>query len=217
MYPPKPLKLVDCHTRGVGTELFIVEGDSAAGAVELVRDPATQAVIPMQGKPLNAIKAGRTKTAAYPLFALLAEALGTANFANAGLEKSRYERVVLLMDPDADGIHCGALMLLYFFAAQRPWLEAERLHLALAPLASVSAPRLEQPLHPHTDAELSHVLAQCHAKDVTEVETRRFRGLASIDQPTLSHTCVQPTTRRTRVLTLADAQDAVRVFGGLEQ
>jgi DNA gyrase subunit B len=210
MYPPKPLKLLDCARHGVGTELFIVEGDSAAGAVARVRDEATQAVLPMQGKPLNALKAGPAKTRAYPLFAMLVEALGTAE----DLQHARYERVVLLMDPDADGIHCGALMLLFFLAAQTPWLEAGRVLLAQAPLASIASASFDQPVLPHTDAELRSALAQCQHKNITDIQTTRFRGLAGIDLPTLAHACVHPQTRRVRVLSLADAQAAADVFGG---
>ncbi len=215
MYPPKqPLKLIDCAQHGFGTELFIVEGDSAAGAVANVRDAQTQAVLPMQGKPLNAVKAGHDKTQAYPLYVALLNALGCGYGKTCDASKARFERIILLMDPDADGIHCGALMLLFCYRGLLPLLEGGRVLLALAPMASVSSAAVDQPLLPHTDAEFRNLLKQFNERGITDVQTTRYRGLAGIDLPTLAHTCLHPATRRTRVLTPQDAQEAIEVFGG---
>ena len=98
MYPSQSLKLDDCIDHGPGSELYIVEGDSASSAVRRIRDERHQAVLPMQGKPLNAIKATPKKVAANPWFAALTEALGTGLGEAFDLSKARYERVVLLMD-----------------------------------------------------------------------------------------------------------------------
>ena len=105
-FPRGPLKLDDCqaHGPGSGAELFVVEGDSAADAVSRVRDPAFQAVLPMQGKPLNARKASEKKVAGHPLFQALADAIGAGIGARFDAAACRYERILLLMDPDADGI-----------------------------------------------------------------------------------------------------------------
>jgi DNA gyrase subunit B len=215
MYPPKqPLKLIDCAQHGAGTELFIVEGDSAAGAVANVRDTQTQAVLPMQGKPLNAVKAGHDKTQAFPLYIALLDALGCGYGKACDASKARFERIILLMDPDADGIHCGALMLLFCYRGLMPLLEAERVLLALAPMASVSSAAVDQPLLPHTDAEFRNLLKQFNERGITDVQTTRYRGLAGIDLPTLAYTCLHPSTRRTRVLTRVDAEEALAVFGG---
>ncbi len=215
MYPPKnPLKLIDSTQHGAGTELFIVEGDSAAGAVASVRDGQTQAVLPMRGKPLNAVKAGHDKTRAFPLYVALLNALGCGYGEACDASKARYERIVLLMDPDADGIHCGALMLMFCYRGLLPLLESGRVLLALAPMASVSSASVDQPLLPHTDAEFRSLLKQFSERGITDVQTTRYRGLAGIDLPTLAHTCLHPSTRRTRVLTPADAQEAIAVFGG---
>jgi DNA gyrase subunit B len=214
MYPPKPLKLEDCRSHGPDSELIIVEGDSAAGAVCLVRDEQTQAVLPLQGKPLNAAKASEEKVAAFGLYKTLIDTCGADSGARFDLQKLRYGRIVLLMDPDADGIHCGVLMLLFFHRFMRPLLEAGRLVVVQAPLASISGPTFAEPVHPHTDAELRSAFAQLAAKNITDAQTVRYRGLAGIDQPTLAHTCVQPATRRARVLTVADAQEALVIFGG---
>ncbi|MCE9629376.1 MAG: hypothetical protein K8S94_01470 [Planctomycetia bacterium] len=115
-----PVKLDECVTQGsgAGAELFVVEGDSAAASVSPVRDQRYQAVLPMQGKPLNTIKASRAKVAGHTLFAALTAAIGTGmdpHFDAAGL---RYDRILVLMDPDADGIHCGVLLLMFFPASR---------------------------------------------------------------------------------------------------
>jgi hypothetical protein len=92
----------------------VVEGDSAALAVLQVRDQRLQAVLPMQGKPLNALRASDGKVAANPFLHALTDAIGAGRGAAFDREALRYERIVLLMDPDADGIHAGALLLLFF-------------------------------------------------------------------------------------------------------
>jgi DNA gyrase subunit B len=215
VYTSASPKLEACRRRGPGCELYIVEGDSAAGAVCRVRDAQFQAVLPMQGKPMNAIKAKPESVRSYPLFAALIAALGGGAGDDFNLEKLHYERIILLMDPDADGIHCGMLMLMFFYRCMRPLLAQERLLLAQAPMASISAAALEQPHHPHTDAEFRNLCAQLRARGIDDFQTVRYRGLAGIDQPTLAHTCVYPGTRRVRTLSVADAEAAIAVFGGV--
>ncbi len=137
MYPSRSLKLEDCTGNGAGTELFIVEGDSAASIVCRVRDERFQAVLPMQGKPLNAYRATPKKVVTNPWFAALTDAIGTGIGDDFALKKIRFARIVLLMDPDADGIHCGALLLMFFYRWMRPLLEAGHIAMARAPLATI--------------------------------------------------------------------------------
>lgn len=114
-------KFEDCiqHGLGGGAELFIVEGDSAAGAVANLRNAQTQAVLPMQGKPLNALRTSGERVSEFSLFKQLVAALGvnlldTEPGEASDLATLLFDRVLLLFDPDADGIHCGALMLMFF-------------------------------------------------------------------------------------------------------
>lgn len=211
-----PLKLDDCATHGAasGAELFIVEGDSASGAVRRIRDERFQAVLPMQGKPLNAIKASAAKVLAYPLFVALIDALGAGAGAGFDRAKARYERIVLLMDADADGIHCSALMLLFFYRMMRPLLEDGALVLARAPMASITHASLAQPLHLHSEAHYRAACEQLRNSGVSDFTTVRYRGLAGIDLETLAATCVTPATRALRTLSSADAQAAMEIFGG---
>lgn len=114
----QPIKLADCEVHGVGSgsELFIVEGDSAASAVDRVRDSRGQAVLPVQGKPLNAVKAGESAVRANPFLGATIDAMGVDIGDKFLLANCRYDRVLLLCDPDADGIHCATLLLLFFIA-----------------------------------------------------------------------------------------------------
>lgn len=129
-----PLKLDDCtyHGLGSGVELYVVEGDSAAGAVSRMRNAQFQAVLPMQGKPLNTVRATAQKVVANPWFAALTQALGTGLGDAFALQALRYDRVILLMDPDADGIHCGALVTMFFYRWMRPLLDDGRVGIARA-------------------------------------------------------------------------------------
>ena len=106
------MTLIESQRHGAGCELFLVEGESAAGAVAAVRDARTQAVLACQGKPLNAWRATPARVAAYPLYPQLASALGWSSVVDSSATAApRFERVMLLFDPDADGIHIGALLL----------------------------------------------------------------------------------------------------------
>ena len=121
MFRLLPTKLLDCqfHPRDAATELFIVEGDSASNAIGGVRDAGFQAVMPMQGKPLNAWKATKDKVARNEFFNALHSAIGAGWGESFQLSQTRYENIILVFDPDADGIHCGMLVLMYFYRWMR--------------------------------------------------------------------------------------------------
>jgi DNA gyrase subunit B len=245
---PLPIKLNDCtfHGPGSGAELFIVEGDSACAAVAAVRDPLRQAVLPLQGKPLNAVRARPARVAADPFLGALARALGLAaagppaaplpereaagsafpagafpagafpagalpaGALHAGL---RYERVLLLHDPDADGIHIGALLLMFFDHWMPELLDAgciERVH---APLGEVHGAPGTLPMVAFGDAHLKALCDRARALHGSACVARRYRGLGGISPAVLRATCIDPSTRMTSVLDAADACQAARVFG----
>jgi len=213
MWPHLTPKLDDCrhHGAGSGAELFLVEGDSAAGSLRLVRDAAFQAVLPMQGKPLNAAKASPGRVAANPLYAALVEAMGAGYGAAFDLTRRRYDRVVLLMDADADGIHCAALLCLYFYRMMWPLLEGGLVYMAHAPLATVYAG--DAAVHVHTEADYRATADRLRALG-HEVQTVRYRGLAGVSHATLAASCVAPATRVLRRLGPDDALAVRTVFGG---
>ena len=209
-----PLKLDDCrrHGPGSGAELFLVEGDSAAGSVRLVRDPETQAVLPMQGKPLNAAKASPDRVAAYPLYRALVQAMGAGDGPTFDATRARYERVILLMDADVDGIHCAALMCLYFYRRMWPLLEQRRVSIAHAPLAVIAS---------DTDGSRRFVFNETDYRDTAQalraaghaLQVVRYRGLAGLELGTLAATCVHPATRVLHPLGRLDADAMLRVLG----
>lgn len=211
MFPTQPLKLSDCVNHGADSELYIVEGDSASSSVSRVRDERCQAVLPMQGKPLNAIRATAKKVAANPWLAALTAALGTGLGESFDLSKMRYERVILLMDPDADGIHCGALLLMFFRRWMQPLLEGERLAMTRAPLATIIC--AGEQIHVRSETEYRAECEKLRAGGVENFATNRYRGLAGMDLDVLAATCVTPATRVLTPLGITDADAAIAVFG----
>ena len=210
-----PVKLTDSRRHGTGTELFIVEGDSAASTVAALRDGQFQAVLPMQGKPLNAIKASAEKVAAYPLFKALNESLGIDHSRpTADLfvwDDLRFERLVLLFDPDADGIHSGALMLMFVYQYLRPLLDQGRVLMIHAPWVQISLTE-QQPLYAYSEAQALALTQQLRAQGKTP-QVVRYRGLSGIDRAILMQTCIDPATRNARVMTEQDALAAIEIFG----
>jgi DNA gyrase subunit B len=210
-YRAGPVKLIDCERHGPGCELFVVEGDSAASAVAALRDATFQAVLPMQGKPMNALRATPAKTAGYPLFQAIEMSLGVRSPLHSAPSSLPFERVLLLFDPDADGIHCGALMLMYFYARLRPLLEAGCVHMVYPPWVQFSFEDGAQAAFAYTEAQGQDMAAKLRAGGKA-FTTQRPRGLAGIDAALLQQTCIAPSTRRSRVLGVADAQMAISVF-----
>jgi DNA gyrase subunit B len=216
-YSGAPMKFQDSAQHGAGTELFIVEGDSAAGAVTNMRDPQTQAVLPMQGKPLNALRANGEKVAEYSLFKQFSDALGIALTDRetgevSSLTSARFERVLLLFDPDADGIHSGALMLMFFYRWMRPLLETKRVLMVRPPLFLLSYVGSDERFHAYSPDHAGKLIAALKACGATDVKTHHHRGLASIDPLLLASSCINAATRKADVMSVRDAEEAIVVF-----
>jgi DNA gyrase subunit B len=214
------MKFEDCalHGRGLGTELFIVEGDSASSSVINVRDKQRQAVLPMQGKPLNAIRASGERVVAYALFQQIVSTLGVlmTNLETgelSDLSTMRFDRVVLLFDPDADGIHCGALMLMFFYRWMRPLLASGSVYMVRPPFFVVTHTGSDESLHAYSPDHAQRLVADLTRGGATHVKAQHHRGLASINPPLLLSSCVDPATRRADVMGVADAEAAIAAFG----
>lgn len=212
MYPPKSLKLADSKQHGAGSELFVVEGDSASSTVVRLRDERFQAVLPMQGKPLNAMKATLNKVGSNPWFAALIDAIGADYGEYFELPNVRYEKIILLMDPDADGIHCGALLMMFFNRFMQPLLSSGRLALARAPMATIR--HGSEIIHVRSEREQRAETERLGQAGVKNFEAVRYRGLAGMDMDVLAATCVHPATRSLLSLGIKDAEAAIAVFGG---
>lgn len=225
MFTNQAIKLQDSYVHGLqsGAELLIVEGDSAAAAVANCRNKQLQAVLPMQGKPMNVRKASLQKVQNNPLFNALQASI-SADFvadssensaAQFNLANCRYQRIILLMDADADGIHCGALMLIYFYTYMRPLLENGMLAIVRAPVGEVTNLHTNNSQYAQTDAEFFALCMQ--AKNLPTpaqyLQIQKYRGLAGIPTNVLSHFCINPATRKIEVLGIKDAQMALEIFG----
>jgi len=212
MSPPLPTKLVDSIDHGAGTELLIVEGDSAARAVNRLRESRWQAVLPMQGKPLNAMKAKREDVVNNPELSAVIAALGVQVTDSVNPRDMRYERVVLLFDPDADGIHGRTLMLLFFYRWLRPLLEMGCVFNAHAPQWVIQATELVKPSYAYTETHLARIRRQLTDQKATNVQTKRFRGLGSLDAATLTELCLNVDSRTLEQLSPRHAEDAIEVY-----
>ena len=216
-HAPGRAKLADSLEHGPGTELLLVEGDSALASVCAVRDERRQAVLAFQGKPLNAWQASATRVAAHAQYRLLAEALGlpsaVAPLDAAAVKGLRFERLALLLDPDADGIHIGALLVLY---VQRWWpalIDEGRLWMLRAPmfeLVAADTGELRHADHPAQCQALAAQMAQASGGQAPRILAHR--GLGSIAPAVLRERCVDPATRVGHALTPAEVQAVISVF-----
>ncbi len=230
MYPAKPLKLEDCREHGLeaNSELIIVEGDSAAASVAAMRNQSNQAVLPMQGKPLNAIKATAEKVTGFALYKEFSRALGwplidqgttdPALFGKLNLfdaKQLRYARVVLLFDPDADGIHCGALMLGFIYRWMRPLLDAGRVVQVHAPLYRITFKDSQGSEHQrfsYFQPQHHELVKQLQEQGALQLQPQYFRGLGNIESELLRERCIDPTTRVSTTVSTAAALAAVQAF-----
>jgi DNA gyrase subunit B/topoisomerase-4 subunit B len=212
-----PIKLHDCQVHGIGSgaELFIVEGDSASQAAAKARCQASQAVLPMQGKPLNAWKASRRSVEANELYAALIQSIGAGWDQSFRESDVRYDHISLLFDPDADGIHCGALTLMFFYRWMRPMLESGKIGLIRPPVFELRCNTTGDCIHAYSE---DHYRKLCVALEEKQIQcsVQRFRGLASMNGATLHSTCIDPATRNRSVCTVQDAEAAIRVFTGTQ-
>jgi DNA gyrase subunit B len=169
----------------------------------------------MQGKPMNALRATDGKVATNPFLRALTEAVGAGRGAAFDPSALRYERVVLLMDPDADGIHCGALLLMFFHRWMPLLLENGHLERVHAPVGEVRLAEGGAPAYAYTDAQFQAIGARLRASGATAFTALRYRGLAGLDPSVLVESCVRRETRNGRILGPSDARAAMEVFVSL--
>jgi len=198
-------------------ELFLVEGESAGLAVERVCQRQFQTVLAMQGKPMNTWKASLAKVQANEWFARLIEVLGTDIAERFELERCKYDRVILLFDPDADGIHGVSLMLWFFYRWMPELLESGRLFMVPPPICELFEPSRQQRVYPSNRLQRDEILSEWKASlsgNLGErIQVTPFRGLASLGHELLSQTCVSVATRLIRRLSAQDAIVSLKAFG----
>ncbi|MFQ5564682.1 MAG: DNA topoisomerase IV subunit B, partial [Parvularculaceae bacterium] len=188
-----PGKLSDCAQKErTGTEIFLVEGDSAGGSAKQARNRATQAILPLRGKILNVASAARDKVAANQELADIIQALGAGAGARFDLEDLRYEKIIIMTDADVDGAHIAAL-LITFFQREMPDLVREgRLYLAQPPLFRLTAGGKSVYARDEADRD---ALLKSEFKPNQKVEVSRFKGLGEMMPAQLKETTMDPAKR----------------------
>ena len=189
-----PGKLVDCTNKDrKGTELFIVEGDSAGGSGKGARDRKNQALLPLKGKILNVLGAASNKLSSNQEISDLCESLGVGMGTRFNIEDLRYEKIIIMTDADVDGAHIAALLMTFFFTQMRPLVDGGHLYLACPPLF-----KLVQ------GAKTVYVLDEAERDRLLEkglggrgkIDVSRFKGLGEMNAVDLKETTMNPKTRQ---------------------
>ncbi len=189
-----PGKLVDCSsaTRD-GTELFIVEGDSAGGSAKMARDRKTQALLPLRGKILNVLGAASSKLGSNAEISDLTQALGVGLGTKFNIDDLRYDKVIIMTDADVDGAHIAALLMTFFYTQMRPMIDAGHLYLACPPLFRLT--QGARRVYCLDEAEKT-ALMETGLGGKGKIDVSRFKGLGEMDAKDLKDTTMNPATRK---------------------
>ncbi|HEX6206927.1 MAG TPA: toprim domain-containing protein, partial [Actinomycetota bacterium] len=189
-------------------ELFIVEGDSAAGPAIQARDPAYQAILPIRGKILNVEKARLHKILENKEIQALITAIGTSIGDEFDPSRARYGKIVVLTDADVDGAHIRTLLLTFLFRHMRELIEQGSIFIAQPPLYRVTVDG--KPEYLFSDRELDDLRKRLNGKK--DVPVLRFKGLGEMNHEQLWETAMDPDQRTLLRVTLEDAAAADRIF-----
>ena len=197
-----PGKLTDCTAKSrAGTELFIVEGDSAGGSAKGARNRENQALLPLKGKILNVLGAASNKLHENSEIRDICEALGVQMGTKFNVDDLRYDKIIIMTDADVDGAHIAALLMTFFFTQMRPLIDRGHLYLACPPLYRLT--QGAKRLYVSDDAEKDLHLGQ-GIGGKGKIDVQRFKGLGEMDAKDLKETTMDPNSRKLIQVTLEE-------------
>ena len=205
-----PGKLADCNSEdATTTELYIVEGDSAAGSCKGGREPEYQAVMPIRGKIINPEKNDYAKLMQNEEVAAIISALGTGIREEFNIADLRYGKIIIMTDADDDGAHIAALLMTFFYRFMRPLITEGHLYIAKPPLYRVNVK--SQKFYIHTDSELDSY----RKKYGDKIEVTRFKGLGEMDADELGTTTMEIGKRQIIKVNIEDCDEASKILSVL--
>ena len=204
-----PGKLADCsNKKAEDSELYIVEGESAAGSGKQARNKENQAILPLKGKILNVEKSNHAKALSNEEITNIITAIGTGVGEDFKIEDLRYKKIIIMTDADSDGEHIKTLLLTFFFRFMPQLIENGNVFAAIPPLYRI---RKGKDIYVYSDDELKKNIEKLGSS----VEVTRFKGLGEMSSVQLWDTTMNPQSRKIKKIFIEDAVEADLVFSML--